>query len=244
VKRLEIVSKFGKDKGQQSPQFFTEDLLTNLRKPMKKQLKFTILTMSTVVGTTAGLISFPMTVLANSMTNTTTDRSNLTNTIRASKLSGCQTNQTTEPNNNLSQVHGFCDNEIFKNLQDSLPSQEVATSSEQGWATSSTLRSTEPIKIADRKGMASWYGPGFHGSRTASGESFNAFALTAAHPYLPFGTRVRVTNLRNGKSVVVRINDRGPHTRGRIIDLSKGAASVIGLFRSGVAPVLLEIIGR
>lgn len=91
-------------------------------------------------------------------------------------------------------------------------------------------------------GMASWYGPGFHGRRTANGERFNQYALTAAHKSLPFGTRVKVTNLRNGRSVVVRINDRGPFIRGRVIDLSKGAAQVIGVHHSGVANVALEII--
>ncbi|MDB9315866.1 septal ring lytic transglycosylase RlpA family protein [Spirulina sp. CS-785/01] len=94
------------------------------------------------------------------------------------------------------------------------------------------------------RGMASWYGPGFHGRRSASGERFNQNALTAAHRTLPFGTRVRVTNLNNGRSTVVRINDRGPFTGGRIIDLSRGAASNIGMIGSGVAPVRLEILGR
>lgn len=93
-------------------------------------------------------------------------------------------------------------------------------------------------------GQASWYGPGFHGRTTASGEAFNMHALTAAHPTLPFGTRVRVTNERTGASVVVRINDRGPHVRGRIIDLSREAAGEIGMLRSGVAPVRIEVLGR
>ncbi|RMF63544.1 MAG: septal ring lytic transglycosylase RlpA family protein [Cyanobacteria bacterium J069] len=93
-------------------------------------------------------------------------------------------------------------------------------------------------------GMASWYGPGFHGNRSASGEVFNQNALTAAHRYLPFGTQVRVTNLNTGQSVVVRINDRGPFSRGRVIDLSAGAARVIGMMGSGVAPVSLEVVGR
>lgn len=93
-------------------------------------------------------------------------------------------------------------------------------------------------------GMASWYGPGFHGNLSASGEPFNQYDMTAAHRTLPFGTRVRVTNADNGRSVVVRINDRGPFTGGRVIDLSKGAAQVIGLMSSGVAPVRLEILGR
>ncbi|PPS45420.1 hypothetical protein B1A85_03980 [Chroococcidiopsis sp. TS-821] len=93
-------------------------------------------------------------------------------------------------------------------------------------------------------GIASWYGPGFHGNRSASGERFNQNAMTAAHRSLPFGTKVRVTNKRNGRSVVVRINDRGPFTGGRIIDLSAGAARVLGLLNSGTAPVQLEILGR
>ena len=86
-------------------------------------------------------------------------------------------------------------------------------------------------------GLASWYGPGFHGRRTASGEAFNAGALTAAHRSLPFGTRVRVVNKRNGRSVVVRINDRGPYGHGRVIDLSRAAARAIGI--AGLTPVSL-----
>ncbi|WP_232509877.1 septal ring lytic transglycosylase RlpA family protein [cyanobacterium endosymbiont of Epithemia turgida] len=95
-----------------------------------------------------------------------------------------------------------------------------------------------------RKGMASWYGPGFHGRLTANGERYNQNGLTAAHKNLPFGTRVRVTNLNNGRSITVRINDRGPYAHGRIIDLSRGAARVIGLMGSGIAPVQIEILGR
>lgn len=91
-------------------------------------------------------------------------------------------------------------------------------------------------------GYASWYGPGFDGNYSASGEVFNQNALTAAHPSLPFGTRVRVTNVDNGESVVVRINDRGPYAHNRVIDLSAGAARVIGLIQSGVAPVSLEVL--
>lgn len=78
-------------------------------------------------------------------------------------------------------------------------------------------------------GKASWYGPGFHGRRTASGERFNSHAHTAAHRTLPFGTVVRVTSQRNGRSVIVRINDRGPFIRGRIIDLSRASALALGL---------------
>ncbi|XQQ07451.1 MAG: septal ring lytic transglycosylase RlpA family protein [Leptolyngbya sp. IPPAS B-1204] len=92
-------------------------------------------------------------------------------------------------------------------------------------------------------GYASWYGPGFDGNYSASGEVFNQNALTAAHPSLPFGTNVRVTNMDNGQSVVVRINDRGPFAHDRVIDLSAGAARIIGLIHSGVAPVSLEVLG-
>jgi rare lipoprotein A len=88
-----------------------------------------------------------------------------------------------------------------------------------------------------QRGHASWYGPGFHGRLTANGERFNAHALTAAHRTLPFGTRVRVVNQKTGRSVVVRINDRGPFIKGRVIDLAHSAARQIGL--SGVASVAL-----
>lgn len=90
------------------------------------------------------------------------------------------------------------------------------------------------------EGTASYYGKAHHGKRTASGERFNQNALTAAHRTLAFGTRVRVTNLDNGRSVVVRINDRGPFGRGRIIDLSKAAAEQLNMLRTGTAPVRLE----
>ena len=89
------------------------------------------------------------------------------------------------------------------------------------------------------RGSASWYGPGFHGKRTASGERFDMNALTAAHRTLPFGTRVRVINMQNGLEVVVRINDRGPHAADRIIDLSRAAAAAIDMLRAGEAPVVL-----
>jgi len=88
--------------------------------------------------------------------------------------------------------------------------------------------------------IASWYGPGFHGSPTASGEIYNQNALTAAHPTLPLGTPVEVTNLANGKSVRVRITDRGPFVRGRAIDLSRGAAKKLGMVKAGVSRVRIK----
>jgi rare lipoprotein A len=90
--------------------------------------------------------------------------------------------------------------------------------------------------------VASWYGPRFHGKRTASGEVYNQYELTAAHRTLPFGTRVRVTNTINNKSTVVRINDRGPYIPGRGLDISYGAAKEIGLLEAGIARVKIEIL--
>lgn len=90
------------------------------------------------------------------------------------------------------------------------------------------------------KGKASYYGGKFHGRTTASGEQFNQNAMTAAHRTLPFGTKVTVTNLNNGKKVVVKINDRGPSSKSRTIDLSKGAAKKIGMIQAGVVPVELR----
>ena len=88
-------------------------------------------------------------------------------------------------------------------------------------------------------GIASYY---WQGQQTASGARFNPSAMTAAHRSLPFGTKVRVTNRRNGRSVVVTINDRGPFIRGRVIDLSRGAAQVIGMTGAGLAPVSLDVL--
>jgi rare lipoprotein A len=93
-------------------------------------------------------------------------------------------------------------------------------------------------------GNASWYGPGFDGRLTANGETFDQQEMTAAHPHLEFGTKVKVTNLQNGRSVVVRINDRGPFIRDRIIDLSAAAARSLNMLSSGVAPVRLTILGQ
>lgn len=92
-------------------------------------------------------------------------------------------------------------------------------------------------------GIASWYGPGFHGRTTASGERFNQNALTAAHPSLPFGTVVLVRRTDGGGSVRVRINDRGPYAGGRIIDLSHAAAEELGMIEDGIVPVRISIVG-
>jgi rare lipoprotein A len=97
----------------------------------------------------------------------------------------------------------------------------------------------------DQRGEASFYGPGLHGRRTASGERFDQHKLTAAHPKLPFGTEVTVTNLENNRSVRVEINDRGPFTRNRAIDLSRAAARRIGITsETGTAPVRIESVAK
>jgi rare lipoprotein A len=104
-----------------------------------------------------------------------------------------------------------------------------------GWAVRAGL-------MGSQTGIASYYGPGFQGKTTASGEPFEQEAMTAAHPSLPFGTSVRVTNLENGREVVVRINDRGPFVPGRIIDVSAAAAEKLGMVNSGVARVKVEVV--
>ncbi|KAA2235618.1 septal ring lytic transglycosylase RlpA family protein [Salinarimonas soli] len=103
--------------------------------------------------------------------------------------------------------------------------------------TAANASETARAASSRQHGLASWYGPGFHGRKTASGERFNAGSLTAAHRTLPFGTRVRVVNRKNGRSIVVRINDRGPYAHGRIIDLSQASARAIGA--NGVVQVAL-----
>ncbi|WP_319783733.1 septal ring lytic transglycosylase RlpA family protein [Oceanisphaera sp. IT1-181] len=97
-----------------------------------------------------------------------------------------------------------------------------------------------PVVVSAQQGKASYYGTRHHGRKTASGERFNKNALTAAHRTLPFGSLVRVTNLNNHKSIVVRINDRGPYAKGRIIDLSEQAARELNMIRAGVAQVRVE----
>jgi len=95
---------------------------------------------------------------------------------------------------------------------------------------------------AVQTGVASWYGPGFHGKRTSNGEIYNQYELTAAHPTLPLGTRVMVTNLNTRQSVEVRVNDRGPFVGGRVIDLSYAAARSVGVYEPGTVQVRVEVL--
>ena len=115
----------------------------------------------------------------------------------------------------------------------------------QGVRTVSPVRPLPASKLIEVvQGAASWYGPGFYGRTTANGERFSKGTLTAAHRTLPFGTKVRVTNLSNGRSVVVRINDRGPFKYHRVIDLAHGAASQLQMMQAGEVPVKLEILAK
>jgi rare lipoprotein A len=130
-------------------------------------------------------------------------------------------------------------NRLRRLMGDAPPLQDIADRPRPSASTPAHLSFNTTRQFT---GVASWYGPGFHGNRSASGEVFNQNALTAAHRSLPFGTQVRVTNLNTGQSVVVRITDRGPFSGRRVIDLSAGAARVIGLIQAGVAPVRLEVL--
>ena len=110
------------------------------------------------------------------------------------------------------------------------------------WLAVMVVLATPTISVADEEGAASYYADSLHGNSTASGEPYDRNAMTAAHRTLAFGTKVRVTNLDNGKSVVVRINDRGPHVKSRIIDLSGASAEKLGMLDAGVAIVRIEIV--
>lgn len=152
--------------------------------------------------------------------------------------SGINSKQSKPLPDPMARLHALCGDKMKTHLKATFVAIAVALVMVFGAAGMSDART--PGKTYS--GKASWYGPGFHGRKTASGERFNQNAMTAAHRSLPFGTKVRVTNKRNGRSVVLRINDRGPFTGGRIIDLSKAAASRIGLIASGTAPVTVRIL--
>ena len=106
------------------------------------------------------------------------------------------------------------------------------------------LLSTLPAQASTAifRTTASWYGPGFHGNRTANGEIYNQNGISAAHKTLPFGTKLRVCNEANAQCVDLRINDRGPYIAGRELDLSRGAAEAIGMIEAGVVPVTFEFL--
>lgn len=124
----------------------------------------------------------------------------------------------------------------------------ASTPSPTGWTPPSDVRFVEIAgsRLAVRheeEGVASWYGDPFHGRQTANGEIYDQHALTAAHPSLPLPSLARVTCLQSGASVVVRVNDRGPFTGGRVIDLSRAAAESLGFLHAGLADVRVEALG-
>ena len=127
--------------------------------------------------------------------------------------------------------------EDITEIREAITIQDVRTVAPVG-----PLPASKLIEVV--QGAASWYGPGFYGRTTANGERFSKGTLTAAHRTLPFGTKVRVTNLSNGRSVVVRINDRGPFKHHRVIDLAHGAASQLQMMQAGEVPVKLEILAK
>jgi rare lipoprotein A len=157
-----------------------------------------------------------------------------------------QINQTTtlpDTTRNLAEDALQATNRLRRLMGDAPPLREIAGKPPAAPAPLVARVSVGPIRFQIR-GIASWYGPGFHGNRSASGEIYNQNALTAAHRSLPFGTKVQVTNLNNGRSVVVRINDRGPFIRGRVIDLSAAAARALGVMQTGVAPVQINVLAN
>ena len=130
--------------------------------------------------------------------------------------------------------------EVLQRRQNWLDRVQVLASRRMARPRRRTTARARVLKVIHTR--ATWYGPGFHGRRTASGERFNRNAMTLASRHLPFGTKVRVTNLRTGRAVIGRVNDRGPFRRGYTADLSQGMARRIGLGGSG--PVRLEILPR
>jgi rare lipoprotein A len=124
-----------------------------------------------------------------------------------------------------------------------LPSASAPPAVPIASATPALLAPQKPLEtLHPLHGIASWYGGVFNGRRTASGERFDMYAMTACHPTLPFGSLVRVVNLNNGRSTVVRITDRGYLLKGRILDLSYGAAQKLGMVKPGLAKVQLEVL--
>ena len=166
-------------------------------------------------------------------------------------LTGCavqpsQTTSGTNQKNGVRTTAANADNDKQLNFDSALASMPAADSKD---AKSTSLADAAPIDGANvsdfrQTGRASWYGRGFHGRRTANGEHYDMYAMTAAHRTLPLGSYVRVTSLASSKSVVVRINDRGPYARGRVIDLSYLAASALGMHRAGVAKVSIERVEK
>ncbi len=165
----------------------------------------------------------------------------------------CQTVSLWNGQHMRSAIHSFIRFFIF--LMSFVIAQTCAASQKQKEAIASPLVSMpakakrQPPKLrkahrASQIGEASWYGPKFRGKLTSSGEVFDQHKLTAAHPTLPEGSTIKVTNLDNGRSVNLRVNNRGPFLRGRILDVSKRAAQVLGMLKDGTAMVQVKVLSR
>lgn len=126
----------------------------------------------------------------------------------------------------------------------SRPTFEATATRAGTWDDQSANATASAAVEPNLSGVASWYGPGFHGRKTANGEVYDQNLYTAAHRFLPFDTVVKVTNLNNGKEVLVRINDRGPYVDGRDIDLSYRAAKALDMVEEGVVPVRIDLISN
>lgn len=174
-----------------------------------------------------GLVTSTMLITAS---NTGTSSSSETEATRKEIIKEMKA-QTTYPEGFFKEVQtlGIPSNSATNEQEKSQPKDEKQAAS---WTEAEYFQN----------GVASFYGEQWNGRRTANGEIFNTYELTAAHKTLPFGTKVKVTNESNGKSVIVRINDRGPFVKGRIIDLSTAAFSTIGDVESGITKVKLEIL--
>lgn len=140
-----------------------------------------------------------------------------------------------------SRITDFVSRRLLKKPEKPVSAPEAAAVAAPQGVVDEKYRLTGEAARELERGHASWYGPRFHGRRTASGENYNKYALTAAHKSLPFGTIVRVRSLALGQEVDVRINDRGPFIKGRVIDVSQAAAEALGLMSDGVAQVSLKV---
>lgn len=133
-------------------------------------------------------------------------------------------------------------NQINKQETKKITTKKVSATTYRVKGKKYTTLSSDKAKDLTQTGLASWYGPGFHGKKTANGEIYNQNALTAAHKTLPLSSKVKVTNLENNKTVTLRVNDRGPYYGNRILDLSKEAARKLGVLPKGIAKIRLQVL--
>lgn len=147
---------------------------------------------------------------------------------------------TTEDSNSVDKLEKDTENTLSKNKKTT--AKKVAAKSYKVKGKKYYTLSSDRAKNLTQTGVASWYGPGFHGKKTANGEVYNQNALTAAHKTLPLSSKVKVTNLENNKSITLRVNDRGPYHGNRILDLSKEAARKLGVLQKGVAKIKLQVL--